>query len=142
MDDISDIFSALNDKRNANVTFSLVQNCPIPKGYDSLTKAKSMSTLGGAMMISFLPIFLWRFKRIHTQTHTHTHTFFPQRTIYMSEQWSSRDASRCVLQECSDFWLMLHEAELRIKKLEKEAPRQPGNSTVHGWGTPFRVRWG
>lgn len=25
------------------------------------------------------------------------------------------------LEECSDFWLMLHEAELRIKKLEKEA---------------------
>eukprot|EP00435_Cladocopium_sp_Y103_P054210 s582_g17.t1 len=31
------------------------------------------------------------------------------------------DVLCATLEECSDFWLMLHEAELRIKKLEKEA---------------------
>lgn len=31
------------------------------------------------------------------------------------------DAVCVTLEECSDFWLMLHNAELQLRKLEKEA---------------------
>ena len=100
-------FSAPNDERKMRMSFPIW--CKLAKFplrvFDQATGKSHVNFFGVAMMISFSSIF---FRVLF---------FFQQNQIVLQ-------FLRGTSQECSDFWLMLHEAELRIKKLEKEALRQ------------------